>query len=86
MPSFCPGKYANNQSSLGSTEITVGGSYDAGDERTGAGDGRTNCFEDKTCRPVTNGCVGCAVSMIEDWDHSKGLEDGNEAEVTEPRM
>lgn len=68
-----PGKYANSQSSLGATDIRLGGQYEVGTEITCVGGEIMNCFEDEKCRAVMRGCTGCAQNIMEDWDHSKGL-------------
>lgn len=63
-PGTCrPGKYANNQSSLGDTQRFVGGSYDPGALAIAAGDESRNCFDDGNARPTMAGSISWAKRM-----------------------
>ena len=67
------GKYANNHSSPGCTDIIVGGSYVAVEDSNCGGVGRINCLDEEKWRPTTIGWLSCAVNMTEDRVHSTGL-------------
>jgi hypothetical protein len=67
------GMNAKSQSSIGLTAMMLGGRYDPGDAAIIGEGGKKKRREEGKCRAMTAGWVGCAVYMIEEFDHASGL-------------